>query len=274
MNALLALAETVIIILLGGLSLGAARKLSARMQRRIGPSVFQAFYDVSKLFSKELFYSKRLPVVYAVSSMAFQVAAVFILIYGGDTMMAFFVSGAGAVYLAAGAFASPSVYSWIGGRRELLAIAAYEPVLFVLALSASTHAHNVILVFPAVFLAMIPVLSVLLERSPYDVPGAHQEIVTGPYAEYAGPMLGILNIAKWAQLGFVYVLISMLVWSSSTALSLTLKVILVAAAIFITILIDNATARVSRKTMLITLPVITLGLMALNIAVLHLTGVI
>lgn len=274
MNALLALAETVIIILLGGLSLGAARKLSARMQRRIGPSVFQAFYDVSKLFSKELFYSKKLPVVYAVSSMAFQVAAVFILIYGGDTMMAFFVSGAGAVYLAAGAFASPSVYSWIGGRRELLAIAAYEPVLFVLALSASTHAHNVILVFPAVFLATIPVLSVLLERSPYDVPGAHQEIVTGPYAEYAGPMLGILNIAKWAQLGFVYVLISMLVWSSSPALSLTLKIILVAAAIFITILIDNATARVSRKTMLITLPAITLGLMALNIAVLHLAGVI
>lgn len=274
MNALLALAETVIIILLGGLSLGAARKLSARMQRRIGPSIFQAFYDASKLFSKELFYSRRLPVVYAVSSMAFQVAAVFILIYGGDTMMAFFVSGAGAVYLAAGAFASPSVYSWIGGRRELLAIAAYEPVLFVLALSASTHAHNIILVFPAVFLAIIPVLSVLLERSPYDVPGAHQEIVTGPYAEYAGPMLGVLNVGKWAQLGFVYVLISMLVWSSSTALSLTLKVILVVAAIFVTILIDNATARVSRKTMMITLPAITLGLMALNIAVMHLAGII
>ena len=93
MYALIALAETVIIILLGGLSLGAARKLSARMQRRRGPSIFQAFYDVSKFFSKELFYSKRLPVVYAVSSMAFQIAAVFILIYGGDTMMAFFVPG-------------------------------------------------------------------------------------------------------------------------------------------------------------------------------------
>ena len=274
MYALIALAETVIIILLGGLSLGAARKLSARMQRRRGPSIFQAFYDVSKFFSKELFYSKRLPVVYAVSSMAFQIAAVFILVYGGDTMMAFFVSGAGAVYLAAGAFASPSVYSWIGGRRELLAIAAYEPVLFVLALAASTHAHNVILTFPAVFLAMIPVLSVLMERSPYDVPGAHQEIVTGPYAEYAGPMLGILNIAKWAQLGFVYVLISMLVWASSPAAGMVLKIIIVVAAIFVTILIDNATARVSRKTMLITLPAITLGLMALNIAVLHLTGII
>ena len=274
MNALLALIETIIIILIGGLSLGIARKLSARMQRRIGPSIFQAFYDVSKLFSKEPFYFKRLPAVYAISSMAFQIAAVFILIYGGDTMMAFFVSGAGAVYLAAGAFASPSVYSWIGGRRELLAIAAYEPVLFVLALSVSTHAHNIILIFPAVFIAMVPVLSVLLERSPYDVPAAHQEIVTGPYAEYAGPMLGILNIAKWAQLGFVYVLISMLVWSPTLAVNLTLKIIIVAAAVFITILIDNATARVSRKTMIVTLPIITLGLMALNIAVMHLAGII
>ena len=87
-------------------------------------------------------------------------------------------------------------------------------------------------------------------------------------------MLGILNVAKWAQLGFVYVLISMLVWSPSLAVNLTLKIIIVAAAVFITILIDNTTARVSRKTMIITLPIITLGLMALNIAVMHLAGII
>src|SRR5699024_2715552 len=99
MNALLALFETIVVILLGGFSLGLARKLSAKMQRRIGPSVFQAFYDVAKLFAKEPFYTSKLPVAFAVSSLAFQIAAVFIVIDGGDTMMAFFVSGAGAVYL-------------------------------------------------------------------------------------------------------------------------------------------------------------------------------
>ncbi|WP_400260440.1 NADH-quinone oxidoreductase subunit H [Candidatus Methanomassiliicoccus intestinalis] len=274
MNALLALFETIVVILLGGFSLGLARKLSAKMQRRIGPSVFQAFYDVAKLFAKEPFYTSKLPVAFAVSSLAFQIAAVFIVIDGGDTMMAFFVSGAGAVYLAAGAFASPSVYSWLGARRELLAIAAYEPVLFVLALSVSTHAHNLLLVFPAAFLAAIPVLSVLLERSPYDVPGAHQEIVSGPYADYAGRLLGILNLAKWAQLGFVYVLLAMLVWSENIFLDIVAKIVLVAVAIFATIWIDNATARVSRRTMMLTLPSITLGLMAINIAIMHLAGVI
>lgn len=269
-----AVAGTIIAVLAGGFSLGLARKLSAKMQRRIGPSVFQAFYDVIKLFSKSAFYSKKFPVVFAVSSMLFQTAAVFIVVYGGDTMMAFFVSGAGSVYLAAGAFSSSSVYSWIGGRRELLAIAAYEPVLFVLALAVSTGAHNVILFFPAAFFAAIPILSVIMERSPYDVPGAHQETVGGPYADYSGPLLGILNISKWAQLGFVYLLLSMLVWSSNFAVNAALKIILVSAAIFLTVLIDNAAARVSRRTMIVTLPSISLGLMSANLAVLYIAGAI
>ena len=269
-----AIAGTVIVILAGGFSMGLSRKLSAKMQRRIGPSVFQAFYDAAKLFSKSTFYSKKFPVIFAASSMLFQIAAVFIVVYGGDTMMAFFISGAGSVYLAAGAFSSQSVYSWIGGRRELLAIAAYEPVLFVLALSVSTNAHSVLLFFPAAFLAAIPPLSVILEKSPYDVPGAHQELAGGVYADYSGPLLGILNISKWAQLGFVYLLISMLVWSPDFAVDIILKIMLVFAAIFITVLVDNAAARVSRKAMMVTLPLTSLGLMSANLAVLYIAGVI
>ena len=38
---------------LGGLLSGIDRKISARMQGRIGPSIFQPFYDVQKLFSKQ-----------------------------------------------------------------------------------------------------------------------------------------------------------------------------------------------------------------------------
>ena len=38
---------------LGGLLAGLDRKLSAKMQRRVGPPVLQPFYDVGKLFQKE-----------------------------------------------------------------------------------------------------------------------------------------------------------------------------------------------------------------------------
>ena len=39
--------------LAGGLLAGLDRKLSARMQRRVGPPILQPFYDVLKLFEKE-----------------------------------------------------------------------------------------------------------------------------------------------------------------------------------------------------------------------------
>ena len=40
---------------IGGLLDGMDRKLSARMQGRTGPSVLQPFYDIIKLFHKQIF---------------------------------------------------------------------------------------------------------------------------------------------------------------------------------------------------------------------------
>ena len=39
--------------LAGGLLAGLDRKLSARMQRRVGPPILQPFYDVLKLFERK-----------------------------------------------------------------------------------------------------------------------------------------------------------------------------------------------------------------------------
>ena len=39
---------------IGGLLEGIDRKISARMQGRKGPSIFQPFYDIAKLFSKQV----------------------------------------------------------------------------------------------------------------------------------------------------------------------------------------------------------------------------
>ena len=44
---------------IGGFLDGVDRKISARMQGRKGPSVFQPFYDVIKLFQKEALVVKR-----------------------------------------------------------------------------------------------------------------------------------------------------------------------------------------------------------------------
>ncbi len=40
--------------IIGGLVSGIDRKLTARMQGRVGPPIFQPFYDVGKLLEKEI----------------------------------------------------------------------------------------------------------------------------------------------------------------------------------------------------------------------------
>lgn len=47
------LAYLVLAPIVGGLLDGVDRIVSARMQRRKGPSILQPFYDLGKLFSKE-----------------------------------------------------------------------------------------------------------------------------------------------------------------------------------------------------------------------------
>ena len=48
------LAYLVLAPIVGGLLDGVDRIVSARMQRRKGPGIFQPFYDLGKLFSQEM----------------------------------------------------------------------------------------------------------------------------------------------------------------------------------------------------------------------------
>ena len=54
MKVISVLAYLILAPLLGGLLDGVDRIISARMQRRKGPGILQPFYDLGKLFSKEM----------------------------------------------------------------------------------------------------------------------------------------------------------------------------------------------------------------------------
>lgn len=259
-----------------GLASGVDRKITARMQNRRGPPVLQPFYDLGKLLSKRPMLLNELQVVFAAASLLFHAAGLALFVAGGDLLVAFFISATGSVCLALGAFSARSPYSYVGGQRELVAILAYEPVLFLAILAIGLESSflvsgiggGLIYSLPLVLLALVPVLVILLEKSPFDVPVAHQELMSGPYVEYSGPYLAIMNVAKWFQLAFVFGIVTLFFWSADPLLSVAGKLALAFAVLFAAIVIDNITARLTRESMVRFMLTAGVGLVAIDLLLL------
>lgn len=259
-----------------GLALGVDRKITARMQNRRGPPVVQPFYDIGKLLAKRPMLLNELQVVFAGAALLFHAAALALFVAGGDLLVSFFVSGTGSVCLVMGAFSARSPYSYIGGQRELLAILAYEPVLFLAVLAIGLEGSflvgdiggGLLYSLPLVLLALVPVLVILLEKSPFDVPTAHQEIISGPYVEYSGPYLAIMEVARWFQLAFVFGMVTLFFWSDDPVVSIAGKLGLAFVVLFATIVIDNITARLTRGRMVRFMLTVGIGLVAIDLLVL------
>lgn len=239
--------------LAGGLLAGVDRRLTARMQRRIGPPILQPFYDVAKLLQKENLVVNAYQHIYVIGFLVFTAVAGAIFFGGGDLLICFFALALGGVFLVLGAYSAQSPYSHIGAERELLQLMACEPMLLiaVLGLYAAGGSFQVsrlaaaeqplIVGLPGVFFGMLFILTIKLRKSPFDLSTshhAHQEIVKGLTTEFSGPALALIEIAHWYEnvliLGFLYLFLA-----SHPALAL----LVVALAYLLELVVDNATAR-------------------------------
>ena len=277
--AVLLLQILVIIVapLVVGLSTGVDRKITARLQNRRGPPIIQPFYDIGKLLLKRPMLINNLQVVFAGATLLFHAVGprpvrgrrgpagrllrlrgrlglpgdggvlgpVAVLVHRGTA------GAAGHLRLRAGAVPGGPVHrppEFLPGRATSAA--------------ASCSA------FRWSWLALVPVLVILLEKSPYDIPTAHQEIITGPYIEYSGPYLAIMEVARWFHLAFIYGLFTLFIWSDNVAISVLGKVAIAFVALFATIIIDNITARLTRERMVVFMLTAGVGLVAINLLVL------
>ena len=256
-----------------GLLLGIDRKITARMQNRVGPPIEQPFYDLIKLLAKAPMVMNNGQIVFAVACLVLQAAALALFVSGGDLLVVFFVSGAGSVALVLGAFSARSPYSYFGSQRELLQILAYEPVLLLVILLIGFDRETFTVgdldtsLLPSLGLALFALMIVLvikLQKSPYDVATAHQEIVSGPYVEYSGPFLGVTKLAHWFELAVLLGIFTLFYWNANMVISIVGKVAIVAVAMFVTQVIDNSTARLTRDRMLTFTLVVGTFLVAVN----------
>jgi ech hydrogenase subunit B len=244
---------------IGGLLMGIDRKLTARMQSRIGPPILQPFYDAIKLWGKQPFLASGLQPVLAFGYFGFSVAAYALLAFRQDILLMIFTIAVADICLIVASFNSKSPYSNIGAKRELLGMMSYEPVMILAALNISIMTGTFMIqgifditvpllpYLPLTFLAMIPVLVVYMKKSPFDVSvsgHAHQELVRGIYTEFSGYTMALIELGHWTKVALMLSFVT-LFWAPNLIVGVALALTL----FFVTLVIDNVYPRLDWKSM-------------------------
>ena len=133
MNVCFVIAYLLFAPLLGGLLDGADRIISARMQRRKGPSILQPFYDLGKLFSKEMIAVNNVQFLLNLSYLVILMIAGALLFSGADLLMTLFILSTADMFLIMAASSDSSPYANMGASREMLQMMAYEPLTLLIA---------------------------------------------------------------------------------------------------------------------------------------------
>ena len=250
--------------ILGGLIQGIDRKITAKMQGRMGPPILQPFYDVQKLFRKEVVVVNRAEKFFLIFYLIFMIFTGVIFFSGGDILLVTFAFTLTSIFLVIGAYSTNSPYSTIGAERELLQMMSYEPMFLLTSIGfyLAKGTFNVgeiiigkfptIVYLPGIFIGFIFILTIKLRKSPFDLSSshhAHQEIVKGLTTEFAGPTLGLVEIAEWYENVLLYGVVYIFFRYNST-LSIVLALVVCLLVYFLEILIDNTFPRVKWKHLL------------------------
>jgi len=255
-NIVIPMVVFILLPLIGLLVMGLDRKISARMQNRIGPPVVQPFYDLAKLFNKQEMYTNTSMLVFAYAHLAFMFTAALFLVFTQDFIVVFFTMTLAMIFLVLGAFSTPSPYSFMGGYRELIKIFCIETLFLFVVLTIGIDAKSfllgdiighignlpMIVKMPLSYVAMVIVFLVVMEKPPFNIPSAHSEIVQGPLSDYSGRWYGLFKLSHAVEIGIVLLVMYMFFipypW---------LGLIMLLVTFLTVVLIGNTTTRTTYK---------------------------
>ena len=200
------------------------RKVTARVQYRVGPPFLQPVYDIVKLLGKETVIPAGAskvtfliaPVigisgVIAVATL-FWVNQFFSGGFVGDWIVAIYLLAIPSLSIILGGFASRNPLASLGASREMKLVIAYELPFILAALVPVINSHSIRLsviidsqaggIFAGnisgilALIVAIMCVQAKLALVPFDIPEAETEIVEGPIVEYSGPGLAIFKLMK------------------------------------------------------------------------------
>lgn len=206
---------------------GVLRKVTARVQSRQGPPIWQPYYDLLKLLGKEDIESGESPVMQrfaAYLSFATMLALTCLIPMGygaplniaADAMLLIYLLTLCSICTLLAGFAAGSTYSLVGVSREMMSMITLEPLFAVAIVAGVIHTgsfqlNSVLSGSPyatagipwsGVMLAIIMLFSMqaFVQRVPFDISEAETEIMEGSLMEYSGPKLALFKYTQMAKL--------------------------------------------------------------------------
>jgi NADH-quinone oxidoreductase subunit H len=203
------------------------RKVTARLQYRVGPPWYQNFADIIKLFCKETLIpegaSKNVFFLMPLIAMASAtlISTVLLVInrtpsaaFIGDLIVVVYLLMIPPIALMLGGFASGNPLASLGGSREMKLMLSYElPFLLALTVPIIKCGYTISLGsiitcqqsgVPVIasasgvisFIVMLFCIQAKMSFVPFDMSEAETEITAGPYIEYSGYALAMFKITK------------------------------------------------------------------------------
>ncbi len=203
---------------------GFVRKITARVQNRVGPPVYQNFLDIVKLYSKRTAvhhgWMQHLGPAFAITASVTSLMFIPILNgtgwfpwfenlnFKGDLIFLLYMMVFGSLGMALGAGQTGNPNSAIGVSRGLSQMVGYEIpwVLALVALMLQTKTTSLTglldyqvsngtwMMFesPFAFVAAILAMLGMFHYAPFDVPFAPAELSSGPASEFGGKYLALM----------------------------------------------------------------------------------
>ncbi|MCQ2751848.1 MAG: NADH-quinone oxidoreductase subunit H [Coriobacteriales bacterium] len=266
---ILCIAFAIVFVLLapfvGAIISGIDRKVTAKMQGRVGPKILQPIYDVLKLLGKESATVNPAQDFFVLLYLIFVVIAGIIFFSGLDFLLCVLIITLASLFLIIAAYSSRSPFAELGAQREILQVMCYEPMILIMAvgLFMANGAFNIydlfnaqlpiIVYLPLIFIGFIFVLTIKVRKSPFDISmshHAHQELVRGVTTEISGRSLAYIEISHWYETVLFLGWVAMFFIFCNPLVSAILCVASVIVVYFLEILIDNNFARVKWQSML------------------------
>lgn len=247
------------------------RKVSARVQMRVGPPWFQPYADFFKLLLKETIVpegaSKILfflgPILGLLSMTIFSVMLFTMNFspmtsFAGDLIVMIYLLALPPIGVIIGGSASKNPLASVGASREMTQYFAYElPFLIAIAgivlkaggtikfgeiIEAQRSAGPFLYSISGIIFGVVMLLVVQAKLGfvPFDIPEAEQEIMAGPYIEYSGVALAIYKMTRAMMLFVLPIFIISLLWGGIRDWWAILKFLLI---IVLVILIKNTNPR-------------------------------